>query len=188
MVGLVSMSIPLQTYAQASSAPASAASAKPLPVTTETQPGFTVVGLWVRTENKTEAEGNGQIPALWQRAMQEGLLEAVPHRADQDTVAVYTNYASDEKGPYTFVLGVRVTAVDKIPDGMMAVTIPAGKYAVVTSETGSLPDVMPKVWTRIWAMTPAEMGGERAFKADYEIYPEGFDWQNAQVEVHLGLK
>lgn len=41
---------------------------------------------------------------------------------------------------------------------------------------------------RIHAMSETEMGGQRAFKADFEVYPEGLDWQNAQIPVYVGLK
>jgi predicted transcriptional regulator YdeE len=157
-------------------------------ITTETQPGFTVVGLWVRTSREKEAGGIGLIPQMWQHAMEEGLLENVPHRADNNFTVVYTNYSSNQNGEYTYVLGVRVTAVDKTPDGMTVVNVPAGKYAIVESDTGSLPEVLPKVWGRIQTMPATKLGGERAYKADFEVYPENFDWQNAQVAVHLGLK
>jgi predicted transcriptional regulator YdeE len=161
---------------------------KPSAVSTENQPGFTVVGLWIRTDNKKEAGGAGEIPQMWQRAMQEGQLENIPHRTDNNLTVVYTNYASDQNGEYTYVLGVRVSSVDKVPEGMMTVNVPAGKYAVIESEQGPLPEVMPKVWQRINSMPPSEMGGQRAFKADYEVYPEGFDWQNAQIPTYIGLK
>lgn len=161
---------------------------KPSPVTTETQPGFAVVGLSARTTNQAEAGGNGLIPKMWQNAMQQGSLEGIPHRADNNITVVYTDYASDHNGEYSYVLGVRVSAVDKVPDGMVTVNVPAGKYAVVQSDQGSLPEVMPKVWQRINTMPAAELGGQRAYKADFEIYPEGVDWQNAQIPIYLGLK
>ncbi|HEX5235533.1 MAG TPA: GyrI-like domain-containing protein [Silvibacterium sp.] len=158
------------------------------PVTAESQPGFTVVGVSVRTDNQKEAGGTGLIPQMWQKAMQEGVLENIPHRADNNLTVVYTDYGGTQSGEYTYVLGVRVTSVDKVPQGMVEVNVPAGKYAVVQSEKGPLPEVLPKVWQRISAMTPAELGGQRAFKADYEVYPEGFNWQDAQIPVYIGLK
>jgi len=142
----------------------------------------------IRTTNEKEAGGNGEIPQLWQRVMQQGLLENVPHRADNNLTVVYSDYASDSNGEYTYLLGVRVTAVDKVPEGMTTVTVPAGKYAVVPSDTGPLPEILPKVWMRISKMPASELGGQRAFKDDFEVFPEGFDWQNAQVDVHIGLK
>jgi predicted transcriptional regulator YdeE len=114
-------------------------------------------------------------------------MDRIPNRADSNILAVYTDYASDQNGKYTYCWA-RVTSVDKVPDGFVAVRIPAGKYAVVQTDKGPLPDVMPKMWQRIYAMPAQALGGERAFKVDYEVYPAGFDWQNAQIDVHLGLK
>lgn len=178
----------LSAVSAGAQAAAPGAPAAPTAVSAENLPGFTVVGVWVRTDNKKEAGGNGEIPQIWQRAMQEGSLENIPHRTDNNLTVVYTNYASDQNGEYTYVLGVRVSGADKVPEGMMTVNVPAGKYAVVESEQGPLPQVMPKVWQRIYSMPPSELGGQRAFKADYEVYPEGFDWQNAQIPVYIGLK
>jgi predicted transcriptional regulator YdeE len=154
----------------------------------EDQPSFAVIGVSVRTDNRKEAGGNGEIPSMWGRAMQDGTFDRIPNRADSNIVAVYTDYASDQNGEYTYILGARVTSVDKVPDGFVAVTIPAGKYAIVQTDKGALPDVMPKVWRHIYAMSAKELGGDRAFKVDYEVYPAGFDWQNAQIDVHLGLR
>jgi hypothetical protein len=37
-------------------------------------------------------------------------------------------------------------------------------------------------------MTPAELGGKRAFVTDYEVYDEhSANMQSAQVEIHVGL-
>lgn len=166
-----------------SSAPAQAS-----PVTKQTEPTFTVVGIWVRTNNQKEAGGNGLIPQMWQHAVAEGTLENIPNRVDHNYTVVYTNYAGYQNDDYTYVLGVRVSAADKVPDGMTTVTVPTGRYAAVESETGPLPEVIPKVWKRINSMPATELGGQRAFKADFEVYPEGFDWQSAQIMVYLGLK
>jgi predicted transcriptional regulator YdeE len=181
---LFSVPLPLHAFAQAAAPPVTTAPA----VTAETQPAFTVVGRSIRTDNQKEAGGNGLISPMWQQAMQEGVLENIPHRTDNNLTVVYTNYANDQNGEYTYVLGVRVSAVDKLPEGMISVTVPAGKYAIIDSEKGPLPEVLPKVWQRISAMPATELGGQRAFKADYEVYPEGFDWQNAQIPVYVGLK
>jgi predicted transcriptional regulator YdeE len=160
----------------------------PSSVKTEDQPSFAVIGVPVRTDNRKEAGGNGEIASMWGRAMQDGTFDRIPNRADSNIVAVYTDYASDQNGEYTYVLGVRVSSVDKVPDGLVPVTIPVGKYAIVQTDKGALPDVMPKVWRRIHAMSAKELGGDRAFKVDYEVYPAGFDWQNAQIDLHLGLR
>jgi len=178
---ILALAISMNAGAQTPTATASVAKV-------EDQPGFSVIGVSVRTSKWKEAGGNGEIPNMWGRAMQDGTFDRIPNRADSNIFAVYTDYASDQSGECTYVLGARVTSIDKVPAGFVAVTIPAGRYAVLQTDKGPLPDVMPKVWKRIHAMPARELGGERAFKVDYEVFPAGFDWQNAQIDVHLGLK
>jgi predicted transcriptional regulator YdeE len=168
-------------------APATATTAPSIKV--EEQTAFSVIGLSIETTAAKEAGGDGEIAKLWQRALGEGALADVPGHTDGGLVAVYSNFAKSETTTsYTYTLGYKVSSTAKVPDGFVAISIPAGKYAIVPTEEGALPDILPKVWKGIFAMTPAQLGGERAFKADYEEFADGMDWQNTQVNVHLGLK
>jgi predicted transcriptional regulator YdeE len=157
-------------------------------VKVEEQKSFSVIGLAVRTNNQQEATGQGEIPRLWQRFMQEGTADKIPNRADQNLLAVYTDYESDQTGEYTYLIGARVTSTADVPAGLTLKEIPAGPYAILQSESGPLQQVVPKIWTKIWSMSAKDLGGERAFKADYEVYPPSFDPRNAQVPLHIGLK
>jgi len=158
------------------------------PVKVEEQKAFSVIGLAVRTNNKAEATGQGEIPKLWQRFLQEGTADKIPNRADQNLIVVNTDYESDHTGEYTYLIGSRVTSTDDVPAGLTLKEIPAGSYAVLESEKGPAPVVLPKIWQQIWAMPAKDLGGQRAFQADYEVYPPGFDPQNVQVTLHIGLK
>ena len=150
---------------------------------------FTVVGIAARTSNAREMTADGIIGKLWGRLMQEGLLARIPNRADQHIVAVYTDYASDHNGEYTFVLGARVKSVAEVPAGMVAKKIPAGKFAVFTSEKGAAAQVVPATWTKINSLPRSAAGGDRAYRADYEIYDErAADPANLQVDVYVGIK
>jgi predicted transcriptional regulator YdeE len=157
-------------------------------VKVEDQKAFSVVGLAVRTNNQQEATGQGEIPKLWQRFMQESTADKIPNRADHNLLAVYTDYESDQNGEYTYLIGARVASTADVPAGLTLKEIPAGSYAILQSETGPLQEVMPKIWTKTWSMSAKDLGGQRAFKADYEIYPPGFDPQNAQITLYIGLK
>ena len=157
-------------------------------VKVEERKAFNVIGLAVRTNNKTEATGQGEIPKLWQRFMQEGTADKIPNRADQDLLAIYTDYESDQTGEYTYVIGSRVTSTTNVPAGLTLKEIPAGSYAVLESDKGPAPVVLPKIWQQIWSMSAKDLGGQRAFQADYEVYPAGVDPQNVQVTLHIGLK
>lgn len=166
-----------------------AAQSSPAPMTQENlyQP-FYVAGYLVRTNNADEAGGKSKIGPLWQRFMQQNLAGHIPNRTDAALTVVYSNYASDEKGDYDYLLGVRVSSVDNLPAGMTSRKVEPATYAIVLTETGQMPDVLQAAWGRIWHMSPAELGGKRAFVTDYEIYDaRSADPANAQVEIHIGL-
>jgi predicted transcriptional regulator YdeE len=154
----------------------------------EDRNAFIVVGVTVRTNNAKEASGQGSIPQLWQDAMQNNTLDAVPNKADDSLIVVYSDYASDNTGDYNYTLGYRVTSADKIPAGMVSKTVHAGKYAVFTSEQGPPQQVIPALWQHINTMTPQQLGGARAYDTDFESYGNIVDFGNMQVTAHIGLK
>jgi predicted transcriptional regulator YdeE len=153
--------------------------------------GFDVVGIEVRTNNANEAGPNGVIGKQWRRFMQEGLLDRIPNRTDQNILAVYTGYASDASGDYTFVLGAKVRpAVDApVPKGMVIKSVPAGQYAVFTSNRGPVAKVVVETWKQIWSYYQSPANGQRAYRADFEVYDQrAADPNNAQVDIYVGVK
>ena len=114
------------------------------------QPGFQVIGIEARTNNSQEATGGGAIPKQWQRLFMENLLGQIPDRLDQSIIAVYSDYASDANGDYTYVLGAKVKPGTKAPNGMVAVSIPAGKYLEFVTAKGPGAEVLPPAWRQIY--------------------------------------
>jgi predicted transcriptional regulator YdeE len=153
------------------------------------QPGFLFIGIAARTNNAREMTGEGIIADQWERVMAGGIIEQIPNRADTSIIAMYTDYESGANGEYTFLIGVKVTSIDSIPEGMLTKQVPDVRYVVFTSEKGPVWKIVPEVWQKIWSTPAIEMGGERAFLADFEIYDErAADPQNAVVEVWMGIK
>lgn len=151
--------------------------------------GFSVIGIAERTTNAREMSGEGVIGKQWGRFMQESLLAQIPNKADTSIIAVITDYASDKDGEYTHLIGARVTSIADVPEGMVVKKVPAGKYAIFTSEKGPVAQVVVGTWQKIWAQPKSAPGGNRAYKADYEVYDErAGDPQNAQMDVHVGIK
>jgi predicted transcriptional regulator YdeE len=149
---------------------------------------FYVAGILVRTKNAAEANGQGKIGPLWQRFMQQNLARQIPHRADAAFTVVYCNYASDEKGDYDYLLGARVNSVEHLPAGMSWRQVEPATYAIFLTEKGPMPGVLQAEWARIWQMTPADLGGRRAFRTDYEIYDQrSANPHDPQIEIHIGL-
>jgi predicted transcriptional regulator YdeE len=154
------------------------------------QDEFSIVGIEARTSGERETSEDGLIPGLWQRFYQEHILDKIPNKADQNVYALYTDYARDRMGGYTVVIGVRVKDKTAPPSGMVLKAVPAGQYAVLTSEKGPASSVIPTAWQRIWALEDKDLlGGKRAYKADFELYdPHATDPQNLQADLYVGLK
>ncbi len=154
------------------------------------QDGFSVVGIEVRTTNAKEMTGDGAIPKQWQKFFQDGIQQKILDKVDGTIYAVYTDYASDRNGEYSFVIGVRVNPNATAPPGMVLRKIPSGEYAVITSDQGPVGKVVPATWQQIWSMEDKhQLGGARAYRADFEVYDQrAADPQRSQVDVYAGVK
>jgi predicted transcriptional regulator YdeE len=153
------------------------------------EPGFIVIGISIRTSNAEEMSGRGVISQQWDRFVKEGQLNKIPDKVDSNILAVYTDYESDANGAYTFMIGARVSSANDLPQGMVAQEVPAGRYAVFTSEKGFVGKVVPQTWSRIWAVPESSPAGKRAYRADFEVYDQrAADTQNAQVDIYVGIK
>jgi predicted transcriptional regulator YdeE len=151
--------------------------------------GFKVVGIAARTSNAKEMSGQGVIGKQWERFLKDGLLSKIPNREDSNILAVYTDYESDANGDYTFILGAKVSSADNIPSGMVLKKVPGGKYAIFTSERGLVEKVVPETWAHIWSLPKSAPGGDRAYRADFELYDgRAADPRNAQVDIYVGIK
>jgi predicted transcriptional regulator YdeE len=151
---------------------------------------FLVVGIEARTNNAKESTGDGIIPKQWSKFFAEGILSKIPNKVDPTIFAVYTDYASDRNGDYTFLIGAKVSAVAEIPAGMVTKIVPAGRYALITSATGPVQSVAPQAWQQIWGLEDrSQLGGVRSYKADFEVYDQrSRDPQSSQVDVCIGIR
>ncbi|MEU7001752.1 effector binding domain-containing protein [Nonomuraea sp. NPDC046570] len=132
-----------------------------------------VVGLAVRTTNADEMEpSRAKLPGLWQRAGAPGAFAHVPGRADENLYAVLTDYESDHHGAYTQIVGVAVRTVPRLPEGMVAVRVPAGR-ALKVEARGPMPGAVVDAWKQVWQHT--ETGGTpaRSFGTDLELHHPG---------------
>lgn len=149
--------------------------------------GFSIVGIEVRTSNQREMSGKGAIGAQWQEWQKK---QPEVHGTDGNLYAVYTDYASDRNGEYSFVIGVIEDDNVTVPAGMVRKKIPAANYAVISSDQGPLEKVVVAAWQKVWTLEDEDaLGAKRAYKADFELYDKrSADPQNAQVDLYVGLK
>ena len=151
--------------------------------------GFTVMGIAIRTSNAEQMTEARPIGKQWERLFKEGVLAEIPNKADGNILVVYSEYASDKDGEYTYLLGARVTKVDNVPAGMTVKKVAAGKYAVFTSERGPVQKVVVEMWQRVWATPKSAMGGERSYKTDFEVYDQrAQNPADSVVDLHVAVK
>lgn len=149
---------------------------------------FDVVGIAVRTSNSAEAQGKGVIQNLWQRFFVEQIAAQIPNKIDNDIIALYCDYDSDSTGEYTLLIGVHVASADHIPAGMVHKHVAQEKRTTFVTETGVMGKVVFDAWQKIWTQE-ANGNLNRAYGVDYELYTERCqDPNNAQVEIHIGIK
>jgi len=134
--------------------------------------------------------GGGAIPKQWDEFFKEGIADKIPNKVDSIIYAVYTGYASDRDGEYDFVIGMKVSSVSAVPPGMVAKKVPKGKYAVVASAKGPVARVVPQAWQQVYSLDDnKQLGGDRAYKADFEVYDErSQNPQDSQIDIYVGVK
>src|SRR5579875_3359245 len=150
---------------------------------------FSVIGFETRTSNARESSGDGPLAKLWVRFRDENYLVQIPNRVDDRVVAVYSDYESDKDGPYSYLLGAKVSSTKDIPPGMTSRTVVSGPYAMFTVQGGPPAQILLGLWKHIWSLEKADQL-HRAYKTDYEVYYDGIltNPNNARVDVYVGLR
>lgn len=151
-------------------------------MTSETIPGFFIIGIAMRTSNE-----NGQsakdIETIWTRFWNENIGEKITEKISDDIYAVYKDYETDYTGAYTVIIGFRVPSLQNIPAGLVGLKIETGLYKKFVSR-GKMPDAVYKTWLDIWANKALH----RAYKTDFTIHGKKYyDGENAEVETFISV-
>jgi predicted transcriptional regulator YdeE len=74
-------------------------------------------------------------------------------------------------------------------EGFSSIIIPAQNYAKFTSKPGIMPEVCIDMWQNIWKMKSGELGGKRAYLADFEVYDKrALDPSKTVLDIYVGVK
>lgn len=139
-----------------------------IPYTIRKIPAKTVVGLFRRTAS-ADGRSARDVPALWGEFLKQNASAKIPNRAVPPVIyAVYSDYANDWRGEYTYLLGCGVTRAGTVPAGMEVRQIPAQTYAVFTAK-GQMPDEVLAIWSLVWL---SEL--PRIYTYDFEVYDKRF--------------
>src|SRR5436190_20172845 len=149
-----------------------------------------LIGLTARTNNKNEMISQvSRIGELADRFWSQNIASQIPNRKYQGvTLSVYTEYDSNEHGDYTYFIGKEVSSFEDIPTGLQQLTIPAAKYQKFTTPSGKMPEVVINAWQEIWRMLSEDIGGDRAYQADFEVYDHrAYDPANTTLDIYIGI-
>ena len=109
------------------------------------KPAFHVIGMAGRF-----TPTSSKIPELWGRFVPR--MGEVAHRRGGHTLGLCVDADTDSVAEvgFTYVAGVEVERLDSVPDEMIALTVPANTYAVMThrGHVSRLPDMVKHVWGR----------------------------------------
>ena len=179
------------------------------------RPAVIVVGIETRSSGRDEVTGNSRIRPLWARFVAERLYGRIPNRTGSgEVLAVYSDHESpatddldtDYAPPradaapefqgmpefpfrYTFTIGCPVSSSDNIPAGMVVRTIPAGRYAIITSSWGVMPGILHQTWVEVSRLSPEQLGGRRAFTTDFEVHDARVrDPRHAQFDIGIAIE
>jgi len=144
---------------------------------------FQVIGITVRTTNQN-AQAANDIQNLWERFINESILEKIPNKISPSIYSIYKDYDGDYMQPYTTLLGCKVSSILEVPEGMEYVTMHSGNYRKFTAEGDLNNGIVYQSWLDIW-----KMDLERSYTTDYEVYgPKAQDPSDAVVDIFIAVK
>lgn len=148
--------------------------------------GMYIVGWEVRTNNSDEAgPGTAKIPGIWERAREEEIAGQIPNAQDVGVlIGAFTRYQSDENGPYSLIVGTRVSGLDDVPKGMAGITVLAQEY-VVFNTSGEMPRAVIDAWAAVWKYFSETTALSRAFTTDFERYDSA---KPGEVEIYIAVR
>lgn len=154
-------------------------------------PEIKLLGILCRTNNTAEINiSSAKIAPTIQKYFRQAVGEEIPNRKNPGTTyCVYTDYESDFTGDYTYFIGEEVKVGGDSMEGFSSIIIPAQNYAKFTSKPGIMPEVCIDMWQNIWKMKSGELGGKRAYLADFEVYDKrALDPSKTVLDIYMGVK
>lgn len=117
--------------------------------------------------------------AAWAEFLQKNASAKIKNRTVPPAMyAVYSDYESNWRGEYSYLIGCGVSRAGTVPEGMEVRKIPAQTYAVFNAK-GQMPDEVLAIWSMVWLSDLP-----RTYTFDFEVYDSRFTRPKAkEVDV-----
>ena len=137
-----------------------------------------IVGIKMRTGNDKAAE---EIPPHWQKLFSQRIADKITDKISKDIYGIYTDFENEgenNKGIYSFIIGIEVENFDNIPEGLESVVLPKSTYQVFPA--GNKPEQIGEKWHEIWKY---DFEKPRTFLAEFEKY-----YEDGNIDIFIGVK
>ena len=153
----------------------------------------TLVGLKARI--KEEKTAPDTIWNLWKDLYSEKGVKNVKDRKNGNLMGVYYNYSNENGFEYDCLTGCEVKGIaDEIPENMIKIEIPEGKYAKFVI-FGNPEKAVGEFWYKFWEEFGKEKSDIRNYTYDFEEYItkdnyeiSGENYENMEIHIYISIK
>lgn len=146
--------------------------------------GFKIIGISTRTTNQNN-QAQVDLGNLWGQFFAQNIFEKIPNKLSNEVFAIYTDYQSNYTEDYTTIIGVPVSTLDEIPNGLIGREFQGENFQKFIAK-GKMPNAVVDTWLAIW-QKDKELN--RKYTYDFEVYGEkSQNGANSEVEIFIATK
>jgi len=146
--------------------------------------GFKIIGISTRTTNK-DNKAQQDLVQLWGKFYSENIFEKIPNKLSNEILTIYTDYKSDFTEDYTTIIGIPVSTLAEIPNGLVGREFQAENFQKFTAK-GEMPNAVVNTWIDIWKR---DKELNRKYSYDFEVYGEkSQNGENSEVDIYIATK
>ena len=146
----------------------------------------TLVGF--KTRVKDDETMSEKISDLWKKLYSEKGAKNIENRINDNAIGVYYNYNNENGFEYDCLTGCEVkNTITKIPEDMIKIQIPEGKYAKFII-FGNPEKAVGEFWNKFWEELADDFSDNRSYTYDFEEYIAGNDYENTEIHIYISIK
>jgi len=157
------------------------------------KPAFDVIGYSIRTKN-ADGQNNRDIPAFWQRYLQEKLGQPLYEQAASTAEYGICGDFDMESGEFSYTIGVEAKEGAEVPEGADRRHYPEQTYVVFTTPKAraeQFTESIQNTWTAIFSEWFPQASYEHAGASEFEYYDERC-WQDRnellEMDIYIPIK
>ena len=143
-----------------------------------------IIGIATQTSNN-DGQAIEDLGKLWAQFFGDNIINKIPNAISSNIYSVYTDYETDFRGKYTTIIGLEVSTLDEIPEGLIGREFQPQIFKKYIAK-GELHEAVGKTWAEIWNDDEIL---NRTYIYDYELYTEkAQNPADAEIEIYIGVK